>query len=162
MMRSAFLATMLLALGLSAGCVTRRFTVTSEPQGAMVYVNGKQIGPSPADAEFVYYGRYRITLVKPGYETFEVLQNIPPPFYEYFGIDLISEVLIPTQIIDHRYFHYKLRSIQSVRPEDVLRRGSDLRSRGRAVATPPAPAPAPPPGSVPLPPPRPVGPPVTP
>lgn len=146
-MRSVTLATMLLAVGLSAGCVTRRFTVTSEPQGAMVYVNGQQIGATPADTEFVYYGKYRITLIKPGYETLEVEQNIPPPVYEYFGLDAISEILVPVNLIDHRYFNYKLVPLQPVRPDDVLRRAEDLRSRGRAVVPQPvtaAPAPVPP------------------
>ena len=35
------------------------------------------------DDHFVYYGNYHFTLIKDGYETLQVDQDIPAPFYEY-------------------------------------------------------------------------------
>ena len=43
----------------------------------MVFRNGVPIGPTPVDDQFVYYGNYHFTLVKDGYETLQVDQDIP-------------------------------------------------------------------------------------
>jgi hypothetical protein len=88
-----------LAVGwLNAGCVERRFVVTSEPPGAKVLGNGQDLGPTPADDAFVYYGNYHFTLIKEGYETLQVDQSVNPPWYQYPAIDFFSENIIPWKI----------------------------------------------------------------
>src|SRR5262249_32019669 len=91
-----------------AGCVERRFVINSDPQGAVVFQNGQPLGAAPADNHFVYYGKYRFTLVKDGYETLVVDQDVPAPWYEYPGLDFISENLVPFTIRDRREFSYHL------------------------------------------------------
>src|SRR5947209_14074171 len=78
-----------LTLGLLTGCVERRYVITSDPPGAVVLRNGQPIGATPVDDYFVYYGKYNFTLIKEGYETLPVVQNIPTPWYESFGVDFI-------------------------------------------------------------------------
>src|SRR5690349_18405387 len=76
---------------LSMGCVTRRMIVTTDPPGALVYQNGQPLGPSPIDVPFVYYGKYRFQLVKDGYETTTVEADAVPPWYEWPGVDFVTE-----------------------------------------------------------------------
>jgi hypothetical protein len=180
MMRNLWLAGALLAFA-GTGCVERKFVVTSEVSGspnldagAMLYVNGEQLGPTPRDVYYTYYGNYHLTLVKDGFETLQVDQKIPSPWYEWPPIDFFAENVNPFKVRDVRDFHYALMPVQGVRPEDVLNRGQLLRDRGLKVvplpdATPPPPKPGPPPpkpgpplipadGTSPLGPPRPLPP----
>jgi hypothetical protein len=147
MMRTAWLGAALLVAATSAGCVERRYVVTSDPPGALVFRNGVPLGPTPVDDIFVYYGEYELTLVKDGYETLRAKVKISPPWYEYPGIDFISENIFPYTIRDIReggQFHFDLQPLQAVRPDDVLKRAGELRARGRTLGT-PAEAEVPPP-----------------
>jgi hypothetical protein len=155
-----------LAGGLSAGCVERRFVINSEPQGALVYVNGQYLGATPVDYYYTYYGKYEFKLVRAGYEPLTVIQPAPPPWYEWPGLDFIAENVVPYKLRDVRTFCYNLQPLQTVRPDDLLNRASGLRARGQAIGPPrqagPAPAspgapPAPPAGASPA---GPLGPPV--
>src|SRR5690242_18480040 len=98
MRQSRWLLTVALGAGLLAGCVERRYVVTTDPPGAVVLRNYQNIGASPADDHFVYYGNYHFTIIKDGYATLQVDQKIPTPWYEYFPLDFISEALVPWQI----------------------------------------------------------------
>ncbi len=40
----------------AAGCVQRTITITSDPPGALVWLNDREIGRTPLDVNFVYYG----------------------------------------------------------------------------------------------------------
>src|SRR5947209_701596 len=97
--------TLLLALILvilPTGCVTRRYVITSDPPGALVYRDGQPIGATPVEAPFIYYGKYRFQLVKDGYQTLDVEPELCAPWYEWPGLDFISENINP----------YPLRDIQ--------------------------------------------------
>jgi PEGA domain len=136
-----------LSASLLGGCVERRYVVTSDPPGAIVLRNYEQIGATPADDHFVYYGDYHFTLIKDGYQTLQVDQEIRAPWYEYIPLDFVSENLVPWRIIDVRRFHYRLEPLQQISPDELLNRGQALRNRGHSLATPAAP-----PGPVPAPP----------
>src|SRR5262245_46913960 len=84
-----------LAVATAAGCVERRFVVYSDPPGAVVLRNGRPIGATPADDEFVYYGKYKLTLIRDGFETMNVEQPIAAPWYAYPPFDFIAENLLP-------------------------------------------------------------------
>jgi hypothetical protein len=162
MMRNAGLGVVVLLAALSAGCVERRYTIYSDPPGAMVYRNGVQLGPTPVDDYFVYYGQYQFVLVKEGYETLVVKQKIPAPWFQWPGVDFFTENVYPGKLRDVRCFTYTLQPLQPTRPDDLLSRARDLRSRGQTLGAPrqaPAPPPAPPGPAAPeappvLPPPR--------
>lgn len=119
--------------GLLAGCVERRYVITTDPPGAVVLRNGQPIGASPADNHFVYYGDYHFTLIKEGYETKQVTQRIPAPWYEWPVIDFFFENLLPWPIQDVRRFHYQLEPRQPVNPEQLLQDAQNLRNRGQSV-----------------------------
>jgi hypothetical protein len=149
---AAWLVTFLLGGGLLTGCVERRFVITTDPPGAIVFdekgqrMGGGQ-GAAPVDRAFTYYGEYQFTLVKDGYETQIVREKVSAPFYEWLLFDFFSENVIPWTIRDIRRFNYQLRPKQMVPPEVVIEKGNALRQRGQAIGVP---LPSPPQGPGPV------------
>lgn len=136
MWRNRWLLGILLSSGLLTGCVERRFVVLSDPPGAVVLRNGKPIGAAPADDHFTYYGKYQFTLIKDGYQTQTVEQDIPAPWYQYYPLDFIFENLWPFRIEDVRYFHYRMDPLQAVRVDELLNQAQQARSRGQGLGQP--------------------------
>ena len=97
------------------GCVERRFVITTSPPGAIV-LDERHLptGAAPTDREFTYYGTYAFTLVKDGFQTMTVQEKVKAPWYEFIGLDFISENVIPWTIRDVRRFHYVLQPLQLV------------------------------------------------
>ena len=136
------------------GCVERRYVIYTDPPGAMVLRNGQTLGATPVDDHFVYYGKYKFTIFADGYETLQVEQNIPAPWYEYVGLDFVSENLIPWTIRDHRVFQYHLQPQRIPNPQELLNQAQNLRNRGISLGggsaqpiAPPAPSAVPPPAA---------------
>lgn len=136
-------ATLLLAAVLAGsglpGCIEQRYVIDSDPPGALVLVNGAPLGTTPVDGYFTYYGTYNFTLVKDGYQTKVVPQKITMPWFEYPGVDFVTENLFPGKVEDVRRFRYTLEPLVQVRTDDLLQQAEQLRSRGRAVNGEPAP-----------------------
>ncbi len=145
MARPAGLVILAVSTALLGGCVERRYVITSDPPGAVVYRNGQPLGATPVDDHFVYYGKYNFTLVKEGYETLHVEQDIPAPWYQVYPLDFVSENLFPWPITDVRRFHYRLEPRKQVQTDELLRDAAALRDRGRSVGS-PVPLPPRPPG----------------
>jgi hypothetical protein len=119
------------------GCVEKRFVITTDPPSAVVYdEKGLPMGASPTDRTFVYYGEYQFTLVRDGYETQVVRENVKAPFYQWFLLDFFSENVIPWTIRDVRRFHYQLQPKQVVKPDSVLEKANELRQRGLGIGVP--------------------------
>ena len=145
MNRAAWLVPMLGLVLMTTGCVTRRVLITSDPPGAVVYVNNQQIGATPADNHFVYYGNYEFLLVKEGYQTKREVRHIAAPWYEYFPIDFFAENIWPYRQLDVRRFNYDLEPLPAVRTDVLLDEAQNLRLRGQAITPPPSATPLPPP-----------------
>jgi hypothetical protein len=129
--------------GLHTGCVERRYLITTDQPGAIVYENGRPIGATPVDRSFVYYGKYRFTIVKDGCQMLVVDERLKAPWFEYPLVDFLSENLLPFTIRDIRRLHYTLQPTPIVPPDAVLSAGQQLRARGQNIGVPlPAPVPA--------------------
>jgi hypothetical protein len=148
----------------AAGCVQRRFTIRSNPPGALVYIDDYEIGTTPVSTDFVYYGTRKIRLVKDGYETLTILQPVPAPWYQFPGIDFVTDNLVPGEIRDERILDYQMQPQVIVPYEQLIGRADELRRASHTVAPAPsmpppnfAPAaePLPAPGAAPLPAPAP-------
>lgn len=110
------------------GCVHRRFTVYSNPPGALVRVDGKDIGYTPASVDFTWYGTREIQLLKDGYETHTELVSIPAPWYQKFPLDFFSDNFLGTHASDHRQFSFQMQPKRTDISSDVIQRGRSLRS----------------------------------
>lgn len=106
----------------------RRLTVRSNPPGALVRVDGEEVGYTPVSVDFTYYGTREIQLVKPGYETKTVLQRIPAPWYQIPPIDFFADNLTPFKITNRHDFLYPLEPQQVVPTEELLDRANSLRT----------------------------------
>jgi hypothetical protein len=130
-------AGLFLTVCLAGGCVERRFVITSDPPGAIIYdENNLPIGATPVDKPFTYYGKYRFTLVKDGYQTTVVEEKASPPWYDFFPVDFVSENLIPFTFRDVRRVNAPMQPLQILPPEPVLKSAIDLRDYGRTIGAP--------------------------
>ena len=120
-----------LLVSLGSGCVTRRMMVSSDPPGALVLLEGKEVGYTPVAVDFLYYGTREFTLIKDGYETRTVLQKVPPPWYQWPVIDFFVDNFALTNITDRHAFHYSLEPRRLISNEDVLGRGEQLRTEAQ-------------------------------
>lgn len=126
-MRNIGLSVILLLMIFSVGCVRRSITVTSEPDGALVYLNDEEVGRTPVTVPFTFYGTYSVRLEKDGYETLNTMQKAKPPIYEYPGPDLVAEVL-PIPIEAEQNWHYEMVERQPIEEERLIDFAQQMRS----------------------------------
>ena len=88
----AFTAAVLI-LSVSSGCLERRVIVESEPSGASVVLNDVEVGRTPLEADFTYYGIYDVQVNHDGYEPLRTTATASAPLWEYPPIDLLSTAL---------------------------------------------------------------------
>ena len=128
--------TMLMLLTLSAfscGCnaVHRRMTIQSDPPNALVLVDGEEVGYSPVQVNFDYYGTREITLIKDGYATLTTMQKVKAPPYQWLGADFFSENLSPVKVTDRQGFMYRLQPQRQSSTSEIIDRASSLRSQSQ-------------------------------
>jgi hypothetical protein len=123
-------------LGSLAGCVERRYTIRTNPPGALVIVNGEEIGPTPVSKSFVYYGDREITMMLDGFETRTVVEPINAPWWDNYLTEFFSENLIPYTFRDEREFCYQLGPSVIPDKNDLVARAESLRAVGAAPPPP--------------------------
>src|SRR5262245_43489318 len=119
MKRSAVLIVAVLLGSLPTGCVTRRYVITSDPPGAVVFLEDQPIGATPVDHPFEYYGKFRFRLVKDGYQPLDITPELVPPWYQWPGLDIVSEVFIPYTFRDVQQLHFHLQPLHAMRPDYI-------------------------------------------
>ena len=122
----------LLALVALGGCVERRYTIRSDPPGALVVVNGEEKGTTPVSSSYTYYGKRSIRLIKDGYEPSEFVQDFPAPWYDNYLTEFFTENLNPYTFRDEVEFNYKLEPSHPADPNDVLKRAEMTRAEGQS------------------------------
>lgn len=112
------------AAGLAGvGCVERRIEITSEPAGALVWVNDQQVGRTPTQASFLYHGVYDVRLQLDGFEPLVTEAKASPPVYEHAPLDLFAE-MAPARIQNVQKWHFVLEpSLESTLSRDELEAG---------------------------------------
>lgn len=125
----------LVVLG-ATGCVERRYTIRTDPPGALVIVNNEEIGRAPVSRSFTYYGDRDITLMLDGYQTQRVIQPVKSPWYDNLLTEIFTENLLPFTLRDERDFTYKMTPTTLPRTDEVLARGEALRSQAQVVPAP--------------------------
>jgi hypothetical protein len=111
--------------------VRRRLTIRSNPSGALVFIDDQEIGVTPVSTSFIYYGTRKIQLIKDGYETVTVLRTFKPPWYQWAGIDFITENLVRSEFRDERLIEFKLTPLRIKTNKELVERGIQLRQRVR-------------------------------
>ena len=124
---------------LSLGCVERRLLITSEPSGALVYLNDQEVGRTPLKVPFTWYGTYDVRLEREGYQTLETEQVAEQPWWEKPGPDLFAEA-IPDKRVEIAW-HLEMTPQEALPPrgseawndylELLMGRGGTLRELNR-------------------------------
>ena len=122
---------------LLCGCVERKLTITSTPSGALVYMNDKEIGRTPIETDFVYYGNYDVQVRKEGYVTIDKPKQINPPWWQIPPIDLLAE-FAPWHPTDRKALHYTLttRPSTEIPADELIGRARELMPQLEATRVP--------------------------
>lgn len=120
----------------ATGCVERRYTIRTDPPGAVVVVNGQEIGTTPVSKSFVYYGDRDIKIYKDGFRTEQIIQPVGAPWWDNYFTEFFTENVIPVTFRDEREFVYRLTPDQSPTTQDLLNRAEQLRAESQAPPTP--------------------------
>lgn len=142
-MRATAILAAAAAFAALAGCVRREIEITSTPPGALLTVNGRDLGRTPARVNFTFDGTYDVRLRLAGYESVAGKGTTDMPVWDFVGADLVAEVA-PADI--HRLEHWHFDLVPEAEAEVGLReRAEAARRAADAMPTqaPDAPAPAP-------------------
>jgi hypothetical protein len=123
-------ATILLLTVVPAGCVEQRLDLQSDPPGALVYLNGEEVGRTPMTTPFTFYGNFDVVLRKEGYETLKTTSKVKPPLYQLPPIDLIA-ALLPIPLTDEHRLSYSMQpaSTQPADPQVMLERARAMEAK---------------------------------
>ncbi len=113
------------------GCIERTIRVTTEPPGARVWLNDVELGRTPVQTAFTFYGDYDIQIQMDGYEPVQTCRKAKAPVHEWPGIDLVAEAL-PHRFQNEVHWHFDLEpEAESVTPPEQL--DADLIDRAREL-----------------------------
>ncbi|MHC5538695.1 PEGA domain-containing protein [Singulisphaera rosea] len=128
--RLALALTFVSLVGLS-GCVERRYTIRSNPPGALAIVNGEEVGPTPVSKSFTFYGDREVTLMLDGHETQTIIQPIKAPWWDNYLTEFFTENMVPYTFRDERDYTYQLQPTVIPSQEELIGRGQDLRNQSQ-------------------------------
>ena len=127
-LRSTSRFALLVWLLLASGCMHRRMTIRSDPPGALVLVDGEEIGTTPVGYDYTYYGTRNITLIKDGYQTLTTPVTLNPPWYQVPPLDFFSDNFAMRKINDWREQTFTLQPEMLVPTEQLRDRANSFRS----------------------------------
>ncbi len=111
------------------GCVERRLTINTEPQGATVVLNDQQIGVSPVTVPFNWYGDYWVRASKEGYETLNTHRKLEAPLYDHVPLDFFVQVLYPGHLTDSYEWTFPLSAKEYPTREQLIDQAEAFRSK---------------------------------
>jgi len=125
--RRLLTASLIIALCAAGGCVRRTMTVDSDPPGAIVWLNDREVGRTPLDVDFLFYGEYDVRLVREGHEPKLTSGMVRPPLWDNIPIDFFVE-LVPFKLHSRTSLFYQLET-RDDDPDKLLGRARELRTR---------------------------------
>jgi hypothetical protein len=99
----------LCAGGTLVGCSTRTITVTSNPEGAAVWLNDRAVGRTPVTVDFVYFGVYDVRVELQGYRPVHGPREAPAPWWEWPALDALAAA-VPFDKRTELVWHYELEA----------------------------------------------------
>ena len=118
---------MIVAVLSCSGCVERLIKVTSNPPGAAVWLNDREVGTTPVSVPFTWYGEYSLALRKHGYESVITSREAKTPVYELPVFDFISECIVPFTFKDHHEWHYEMTENSETDKNKLIIRAERMR-----------------------------------
>lgn len=112
-----------------SGCVERRLTINTEPQGAIVFLNDEEIGTSPVTTSFMWYGDYKVRIRKQGCETIKTHRKLKAPWYDYLPFDFFAQVVYPGKIVDSYTWQFNLQPQTEISREKLIKNARNLKQQ---------------------------------
>jgi hypothetical protein len=106
------------------GCVKRTISITSSPSGALIWVNDREVGRTPVDVEFLYYGEYDVRVEKDGQEPVMTTRWASSPSLDIPIIDVLAEASSDEDIVIRWHFDLEDRNDD---PDLLLERAKTIR-----------------------------------
>jgi hypothetical protein len=123
------LSVIVVAIGsLLTGCVERKLTINTKPQGALVLLNDEEIGLSPVTISFEWYGDYNVRITKEGYETLNTHRELKSPWYDQFPFDFFA-MLNPKRTVDSFEWTFELAPQKQLTTEELIRDAEELKEQ---------------------------------
>jgi hypothetical protein len=115
---------------LATGCVIREMFIRSDPPGARVFIDAEEKKDvTPCAVRFTFYGKREVVIRKKGYLSAKKIVSVPTPWYEYFPLDFVCEILLPFTIRDTHVVDFKLEKIPAKGDtEEILKRARETSS----------------------------------
>ncbi len=137
-MRLVLAATLLLSL---CACVERRLRVATDPPGALIRINGREVGVSPLTWSFEHYGTILIEAELPDRAPARRVFVLKRPGYQYPVVDFFADVAAPWTIRDDHAVMLALPPKRELTEDEVVaeiagltERAARARDEVRAVA----------------------------
>ena len=108
-----------------AGCVQRTISITSSPSGALVHLNDEEVGRTPLQVPYTFYGTYDVRLEKDGHHPLWTKQKTKAPWWEAPGPDLLAE-MIPNNKVEQNW-HFDLETVSPAEEEALIGRAQTMR-----------------------------------
>ncbi|MBN2594589.1 MAG: PEGA domain-containing protein [Sedimentisphaerales bacterium] len=122
-------AVSLLVLIVLAGCVERKLTINTKPQGALVALNDEEIGESPVTVNFNWYGDYCVSISKEGYETLNTHRDLKGPWYDHFPFDFFAQIVNPNRIVDLYEWTFELSLRKQISRDELIQDANELKNQ---------------------------------
>ncbi len=116
----------LLVFASLVGCVKRTITITSNPDGALVWVNDREVGRTPLRFEFTYYGEYDLRVELDEHEPIMTTAWTQQPLWDAPFVDFVADVA-PANLNSNTLWHLELEPPRND-PQQLLNRAKILRS----------------------------------
>lgn len=132
--KSGVTALLGVASAITPGCLERKISITSEPPGAVCWVNDVEVGRTPVETDFTFYGEYDVRLKLEGYEPLRTHATAEAPLHEYPPFDFFATI-IPADFEHTVKWHFVLekRPEEAKQPADaereLIERARELRGR---------------------------------
>lgn len=116
------------ACALLSGCLERTVTITSEPPGAVVWMNDTEVGRTPLKTGFTYFGEYDVRVRKEGYEPISTHRTAKAPIAEAAPVDLFTTAW-PGRVKTDITWHFDLTPFQPAGEQELIERARELQAQ---------------------------------
>ena len=127
--KGLFVLTLIVSGLFLTGCVERKLTINTEPQGAIVTLNDEEIGTSPVTVGFEWYGDYSVRVAKPGYETLKTHRELKAPLRDKFPFDFFAQCLTPKRIVDSYEWTFALEEKKPIDKDKLIKEAQNLKEQ---------------------------------
>ena len=109
------------------GCVERVIRITSEPTGALVYLNDEEVGRTPVTVPFTFYGTYGVRIEHDDHLPLWTQRETQAPWWEAPGPDLIAEAIPGVNVqLD---WHFQMQLLPPTDEQRLIKRATQTRSK---------------------------------